>query len=267
MDSRVQRFLETNLGRYLDNVIYLAIRVLIIFGLFTLFVASMLVEFYMWGGRTGSMYWDAVGVRIYPGFFEARNFAISLLIIASLLYPVRIWFDNLASTKQSKRTRDYHLYAGLLLPSVVTFGQVSGSFYPTNPFISGPFDFTLTGIASPLYNFVFTGDYYINASIILAGLPSPLLVLGDIFFILGIIQILALKAYEKKQINLGLFLVPVLANVTFSILLFGSSFPSLSFNGYIWREFPHFAEVCYAIPVLTIGVLVKAIGIQKDSRK
>jgi hypothetical protein len=255
--------LETDQGRHLDIVIYVAIHVLIIFGYLALFIASILVKSYMWSGEfpTGG-YWDAWGVRIYPGFFEVRDFAISLLMMASVLYPVRLWLDNIGSGDSAKNARDYHLYAGLLLPSVIVFGQPGGHFYPDN--MLGTIDFGLTGFVSPVCNFVFTGEYQLGASIIFVGLPSPLFLLGVISFILALGQIVALKSYEKKRIGLGLFLVPVLTSLVFSVLLFGNSFPSMNYSLYGWYIFPHFAEVCYAIPMLTIGVLVKAIGIHKD---
>jgi hypothetical protein len=263
--NQVGRFLETKRGRRLDIVNDIAINVLIIFGFFTLYFASTLAESYMWGGEfPGGGYWDAWGVRILPGFFELRDFAISLLIFASLLYPIRLWFDGQGSRKLSKNVHDFHLYTGMFLPSVVTFGQITGHFYPDGGYRT--LDFSLTGFVSPLYNFVFTAEYEQPASIVLVGLSSPLLVLNVISLVLVIGQLMALKSYEKKRIKLGLFLVPVLASLIFSILLFGNSFPSLDYSPYNWFIFPHFAESCYPIPMLTVGVLVKAIGIHKDGR-
>ena len=179
-NNRVRRFLLTNQGKYLDIAIDLAINLLIIIGFSTLFIASMLAEPYMWGGEFPSGgYWDAWGVRIYPGFYEALDLAVSLLIIASLLYPVRLWFDDIGSRKLPEIVRDVHVYAGLLLPSIVSFGQITGHFYPEGGYRT--LDLGFTGIASPLYNFVFTGNYELDASIVFAGLPRVKINVGEVY--------------------------------------------------------------------------------------
>ena len=145
------------------------------------------------------------------------------------------------------RSRNLHLYIALLLPNLITFGQPGGAFYYQTV------GFSLTGIVTPLYAFTFSG--FGGARISLPIVWHPLFVSGLIFFILGIVQIFAFRLLEKRHIGVGLFLMPVIVSLLLSILLLGNIFPYGNIN-------PDFVQVCIPIPVLTIGVLVKAYGVR-----
>ncbi|MFW9832947.1 MAG: hypothetical protein ACFFEK_03045 [Candidatus Thorarchaeota archaeon] len=255
------KFIDTKTGRYLNFTVYLALRVLIIIGILFLLCASIFVKSYMWGGGTyPGPIWDAWGAKIYPGFFVVRDFAIAILFVASIIYPIRLWLDDQMTIRPSDSTRNFHLYAGFLLPSIVTFGDPLGMFYYDY------IDFSLTGVVAPLYNFCFSGVYGVASTFTITSVLSPFIIWGFICFILAAAQISAAKIYEISGQGLAIVLIPVLINLGLTLFYFGGSLP-LVITGYGFSPFNYseFAQISYMLPFVSIGVLVRAIGVKRNN--
>ena len=254
-------FLDTREGRYLNLVVYLALRVLIIVGIFYLFLASTYVVSYMWGGGTyPGPIWDAWGARIYPGFFEIRDFAIAILFVASVFYPIRLWLDDQMTSRPSNSTRNLHLYTGLLLPSIVTFGNPLGMFYYNT------IDFSLTGVVAPIYNFCFSGINGVASSFTITSGLSPFIVWGFICFILAAAQIGTVKIYELSDRSLVIVLIPVLINLGLTLFFFGGPLPFV-ITGYRFSPiyYSEFAQISYMLPFVSIGVLIRASRAKRNN--
>ncbi len=218
--------------------------------MFALGVSTNFATSYYWGVeiRPGS-YADYWGARLYTGYYLWRNLAISLLALAALLYILLMYFDFREPSRTQSKSKNYHLYAGLLLPSVFTFG------YPGGPFYSGYVGFSLTGMISPIYNYIFTG--WTGASIRIIAY-TPLYVPSFIVFALGFLQVVSLRQYEKNRIGLRSFLLPVVASLIFSVLMIGNIVPVSYF---VSSYNTQLITITFSVPILTIGILIRAIGV------
>ena len=261
-EKKQGKFLDYGVGKYLNIIVYISLRVLLIIGIFFLFYSSSFVVSYMWGGETPSgVIWDAWGARIYPGFFVIRDFALTILFLASIIYPIRLWLDDRMTIRPSNSTRNFHLYSGLLLPSIVTFGNPLGMFYYDS------IEFSLTGVVAPIYNFCFSGINGIASTFTITTGSSPFIVWGFICFILAAAQIGAVKIYELSKQGVVIVLIPVLINLTLTLLFFGGSLP-LVITGYVFIPFTsEFAHISYMLPFVSIGVLVRALGVRDCKRR
>jgi hypothetical protein len=231
--------------------VHIIFYILLGLGLLTLSVSTNYATSYFWivPLEPWPTHGDVWGARIYDGYYQWRDSAISLLVMASLCYLFLMWLDTRNTSKFQMNPGNRHLYASLLLPSMFTFGYPGGTFY------NGPVGFSLTGIISPTYNYFFNG--WSGATIVSANLLTPLLVPSVIVFVIGFLQIVGLILYERKWIGLGVFLVPVVTSLIFSVILLGSIFPA-SYFGPVYN--PDFVEVIFSIPILTIGILIRALG-------
>jgi hypothetical protein len=248
----VVRNLESQRSRvsvYTPKSIYRIFYFLLGLGLFTLGVSTNFATSYFWGVeiRPGS-YADYWGARVYLGYYWWRNLAISLLALASLVYLFLMYLDFRNLSRWQKEIDNHYLYAGLFLPSVFTFGYPGGVFY------NGYVGFSLTGIISPLFYYIFTG--WSGASIRIIAY-TPLLIPSVIVFVLGFLQVISLRQYEKNRIGLRTFLLPVVANLVFTILMTGNLVPtSYPVSSYL----THIVTITFSVPILTIGILIRACG-------
>lgn len=245
------------LRRHLSKIISILFPLFLVGGIIELYIASLFVRSKAWGGGSWpGPIWDSWGVEIGSGFFLHRDLALCVLVAASLLYPFRIWTSNTQMEKSSSSSLDFNIYAGLLLPSVIVFGFPGGIIYGS-PVV----EFGVTGIVTPIYNFFFTGIYTIDSRIVLNGIPSPFAGAGLLFFVLGLIQIVSLKGLLSQRIGINLFLLPILANLVVSFLIFGCNvIPLWTIVGY---NIPNLAMFCVPTPILSVGVLVR--GYQEQS--
>ena len=235
-------------GRIIESF-YGTFYILLGLGLLSLVVSTNYATWYFWGVeiRPGTIadYW---GARIYPGYYWWRNSAILLLMLVSLIWLFLMYFDFRNLSKSQKVVVNSHLYAGLFLPSVFTFGYPGGTFY------NGHVGFSLTGIISPLFNYTFTG--WSGASIRTLAY-TPLFIPSFIVFVLGFLQVISLRQYEKKRIGLRIFLIPVVASLIFTILMIGSFVPA---SCPVLPYLTQMATVTFSEPILAIGILIRACG-------
>ncbi|NHI88801.1 MAG: hypothetical protein EAX87_04705 [Candidatus Thorarchaeota archaeon] len=240
---------RSKIGGQILNSIYKIFYILLGLGLFTLGVSTNYATPYFWGIeiRPGTIadYW---GARVYPGYYWWRNLAILLLVSGSLVYLILMYLDFRNLSRSQKVVRNYHLYAGLFLPSVFTFGYPGGSFY------NGYVGFSLTGMISPLFNYIFTGWSGAGIRTIAS---TPLLIPSFIVFVLGVLQVISLRQYEKNRIGLKIFLIPVLASLVFTVLMIGNTLPTI----YLVSSFlSQMVTITFSVPILTIGILIRACG-------
>ncbi len=242
-------------------------------------------------------HYDIWGIRILDGFFQFRLLAQNFLLIASFLYPILVWMSTSSSrtpepmkkveqmvAPKHMRASPFHfrtstntfrfLYpkrpanpnrvglvvlSGLLLPGVFIFGQPFGD----SIFESTAIEFGLTGIVTPIYTFFFTTIFHVGARVDLSFLPSPwpfipspLLELSLIFFGLGILQILFLRFYLRQRISVKYFLLPILISLAMSLFIFLNNL-TMSWT-LTSRYIEGFTVMAFPLPVLTIGVLIRA---------
>ena len=108
---------------------------------------------------------------------------------------------------------------------------------------------------SPIYNYIFTG--WTGASIRIIAY-TPLFIPSFIVFALGFLKVISLRLYEKNRIRRSLFLIPVVASLIFTFLLISNIIPASYF---IPAYFTHLITITFSVPILTIGVLIRAIGV------
>jgi hypothetical protein len=232
------------------TVLSLSFMALILLGVSELYVTSFFATFYMWGEGTypGPIY-DYWGVRIYDGFYWHLGVASSLLVAASALFLaleiIGAWRPGHVDSGIAK----WNLRFGLLLPTLFTWGLPQGPFYH----MAAP-GFSLTGIVSPLYSFVFAGSYYCSASFIPLSAVGPFQLLGGIQLLVGVGQYIALKRFEQRRLRLSLFLLPVLASLIQTVLLFGVALPQTL------TAFENLVLFTLPVPTFTIGVLIRAVA-------
>lgn len=227
---------------------------LILIGFLGFLFASLMVQSRMWGGTLpGGGAWDRWGTSVAPEFFLLRDASLFFLMFASILFLMLIWIDIYQTEKPQLGRLDRNILAGLFLPSLILYGDPGGAFYNI-----APIDFGVTAILSPIYNFTFTGMWSTGSKIALNGLPSILLLLGLVELILGFSQVLVLRYYELKRVSMRVFLMPIVASLAISLLLFIGGLPDFlsPFSGY--------AKLSMPVPLLTIGILIR--GLSKNYR-
>lgn len=219
-------------------------------GFSLLYLASFYAESYFWGVEIWpGTYADVWGVRLHDGYYVLFHSGLYLLLAASVLFIARIVVDSRKASFTESDSAMWHLRLGLLLPAILTWGVPQGSFYGgISP------GFIITGVITPLYHFIFSGLYGLDASLVLTAGWSPFYLLGIIQFFLGTTQYVALKRYEAHRISLRIFLIPILVSLIQSALLLGTGLP-----GFLCAV-EDLALVTLPIPVFTIGVLLRALA-------
>jgi len=201
------------------------------------------------GGSYGEHY-DVWGVSVAPAFFSTRDVALSLLMIGSVLFLVNVSLVTFLPETSQPRMSDRMLFAGLILPSVLMYGDPGGVFYNI-----APIDFTLTVIGSPIYTFFFTGSWAV-ASHFTFIYTWIMPWLGVLQFGLGMIQILALRFYEGKRLGrLGMSAV-IVASLVISLFLGVNGLAGFPI------AFSNLGAVVLPLPLLTIGILIRALSNQ-----
>jgi hypothetical protein len=240
----------------LHIVLSFSFMALVLIGVSELYVASLFAVSYMWGeGSYPGPIYDYWGVRVYDGFYWYLGVALSLLLAASALFLALEVIGAWRPRYVNPRIAGWNLGFGLLLPTLFTWGIPYGTFYHmTTP------GFGLTGITSPVYAFVFTGSYYYDASFVLLSAFGPFQLLGAIQFLLGVGQYIALKRFEQQRLRLALFLLPVLASLLQTVLVFGAALPQAL------TMFENLVLFTLPVPVFTIGILIRAVALPTRSR-
>ena len=240
--------------KFLGKIILGFLLVGIVGGVFELVFASLMVESFATGAITpdGTIL-DLAGVVRDPSYIIHRNNAIILLLMASILYPIWVWFSNNQSDTNVLNYRKSGLIIGLLLPSFYIYGMPG----PTN-------QIELTGVVTPLYNFIFTWYYHIASRVTLTGLyPHQFALLGIWILFLALLQIVSLRFLEQDRISVRTFLIPAIVNLVFMLLLSANALPSsfLLTNQVLYSY--ALAQLNVPIPMFTIGVLIRGRTILK----
>jgi hypothetical protein len=248
--------------KYLDKVIFFFLLTGIVGGFFGLILASLMVESYSTSESTptGGIV-DIYGVVIFQNFFIYRNIAVLLLIMALILYPVWMWHGSNHPNTLVMNHKSISLIIGLLLPSFFMYGNPGG-------FFSGiaPTDFELTGVVTPIYNFIFSGFWAIDSRVTLSGLyPHQFALLGVYMLFLGIVQIKSLRFLEQGKIGIRLFLILITANLVFILLLSGNVLPSSFLPSNLVSYSYSLARYNIPTPMFTIGILIQGYAILKAS--
>ncbi len=232
----------------LDLAFSLMFVVVLFSGLFLLYLASFYVQSYFWGVEIWpGTYADYWGVRLFDAYYFIFYSGFYLLIAASVLFIARIALDTRRASYTESDSARWHLRFGLLLPAILTWGIPQGTFYGgVRP------GFVITGVITPLYNYVFSGLYGLDASFVLTTGWSPFYLLGVLQFFIALTQYVALKRYEARRIGLRLFLIPILASLVQSALLFGIGLPE------ILCAVEDLALATLPVPIFTIGILIRA---------
>lgn len=241
-------------------IFLISLFVIVIGGWIILGRGASYVEFAMWfeiGGEYPSTYIiDYMGVEIYPEFFVYRQIAVMTLLTVLIIYPVWMWIDQNHLKKPVGNILDIGLILGLLVPSVFIYGNPASLYRNLEPS-----NFELTGVISPAFNFIFTGRDSIYSDISSSGFNNPFSILGLILLSLAVLQIIALKFYEKNLIGTKLYLIPVILNVIFLLSILVNGFPDLLVTDAIHSVLgANIAEVCIPVPIFSIAILVRGIS-------
>ena len=246
--------------KYIDRIIFYFLLIGIVGGLLELIFASLMVQSYHWGGISPSGdIWSTWGVILYPNFFIHRQIAIFLLLMAVILYPIWMWRSVNHTNKPTVKRSSNNLILGLFLPSFFIYGNPGGFYYGI-----APTEFELTGVVTPIYNFIFTGVSSIDSGVTLSGLfPHQFALLGVYMFLFGLVQIKSLRFLEQGRIGIRLFLLLIIVNLVFVLLLFGNAMPSSFLPSNLVSYSYTLAKLSIPTPMFTIGILIQARSIQK----
>jgi len=229
----------------IPKVVTAVFLVALFFSIVFLSMSSIQIVSRYWGSNDNNTISDAWGIEIYPNFITYLTISLISIITANLLYITGTWV--VCRSPKPIDSSMYWLYsvAGLFLPTVFGYGIPRVLVYGNIQFGN-----IVSPIIAPLYALdcsVFWGNQLVFS---LGSAYIHTLSIGNFVLLLGLLLAIGLIMLERNQIRYRTFLLLIILNVIFSILVMVYGFLTLPDVG---GTNPY---LLFSIPSYTFGALL-----------